>query len=299
MKQTPYKRLDSLDVLRGFDLFMLTMVGGLVWVTANNVDLPWLTKFALANFEHVDWEGFAPWDLVMPLFMFMAGVSMPFAFSGYFKGEVSAGRMYWRITRRLLLLFLLGAVVQGNLLEFDWHRLRLFSNTLQAIGVGYFFTAIIVINVRDVKWQAGITAALLAVFWICLALFGDYTPHGNFADKVDAAVLGHWRDCVTWDETGWHFRDEYTYTWIFSSLNFTATVLLGWFAGLVLKGDKLSGCRKCLSLVAGGIVMIAAGRIMGRWHPIIKHIWSSSMTLYAGGICWVLMGIFDLVVDVC
>lgn len=295
-----YKRLDSLDILRGFDLFMLIMVQGLCWLVANNVDIPWFQHFCAANLEHVVWEGFCAWDMVMPLFMFMAGVSMPFAFASYLRGEVPAGKMYWRITRRLILLWLLGMLVQGNLLDLDWHTLRFFSNTLQAIAIGYFFTAIIVMNVRKVKWQVVITVALLAIFWICMALFGDYTPRGNFADKVDALLLGHWRDCMNWNElTGeWEFWQPYTYTWIFSSLNFTVTVMLGYFAGLILKNGKSTQNRKWLTLVLGGVALIIAAKIMGIWHPIIKRVWSSSMTLLSGGICWIMMGVFYLIVDV-
>ena len=52
-----------------------------------------------------------------------------------------------------------------------------------------------------------------------MTFFGDFTPGGNFAEKVDRLVLGQFRDGVYWGEDGnWHFSPYYTYTWIWSSL---------------------------------------------------------------------------------
>ena len=75
---TNYKRLESLDVLRGFDLFCLVALCGILHSLRPVIATSWYDSF-LWNFSHVAWEGFSPWDLVMPLFMFMAGVSMPFS----------------------------------------------------------------------------------------------------------------------------------------------------------------------------------------------------------------------------
>ena len=69
-----YQRLESLDVLRGFDLFCLVALEGVLHSLGRAIDAPWYNDF-LWGFSHVQWEGFSSWDLVMPLFMFMAGVS--------------------------------------------------------------------------------------------------------------------------------------------------------------------------------------------------------------------------------
>ena len=44
--------------------------------------------------------------------------------------------------RRVLVLWILGMVAQGNLLDFDLSKLYLFSNTLQAIAVGYLVASL-------------------------------------------------------------------------------------------------------------------------------------------------------------
>ena len=61
------QRLESLDVLRGFDLFCLVALEGIMHPLAHAIDAPWFDYF-MWNFTHMDWEGLSPWDLVMPLF---------------------------------------------------------------------------------------------------------------------------------------------------------------------------------------------------------------------------------------
>ena len=42
----------------------------------------------------------------------------------------------------MLILWIFGMAVQGNLLAFDYSKLYLFSNTLQAIAVGYLVASL-------------------------------------------------------------------------------------------------------------------------------------------------------------
>ena len=111
------KRLASFDILRGFDLFLLVFLQPVLWSVLSRCDSP-LAQSVLYHFDHEVWEGFRFWDLVMPLFLFMSGISMPFAFARYLRGEWPMGRAYRKVVRRFVVLFLLGMVVQGNLLSF-------------------------------------------------------------------------------------------------------------------------------------------------------------------------------------
>lgn len=135
------KRLASLDILRGFDLFLLLFVGPVVSSLAAVSDAEWTSTLAY-HFDHAAWDGLRMWDLVMPLFMFMAGVSMPFAL----RKEVKGAGIWRRILKRVILLFILGMVVQGGLLTFNWERFTLYTNTLQAIGFGYGIAAVLLLT---------------------------------------------------------------------------------------------------------------------------------------------------------
>ena len=187
-------RLASLDILRGFDLFLLVFFQPVFVALGQQLDLPFLNRLVY-QFDHEAWVGFHLWDLVMPLFLFMTGASMPFSLSKYKISSAGCQFVYRRIFRRVVLLFLFGMIVQGNLLGFDSQHIYLYSNTLQAIAVGYLIAAIIQLHF-SFKWQIIITLLLLLVYWIPMTFCGDFTPQGNFAEQVDRWVLGRVRDGV-------------------------------------------------------------------------------------------------------
>lgn len=288
-------RLASLDILRGFDMFLLVFFQPVLVAAGEAADVPWLNDI-MYQFDHQVWEGFRFWDIVMPLFMFMCGAAMPFSFARY-SADSSRWPLYTRILKRVVVLWLIGMVVQGNLLAFDSSSLRLYSNTLQAIAAGYLLGSLIILNL-SFRWQIVATLALLVIYWIPMTFCGDFTPEGNFAEMVDRAVLGRWRDGVYWDTAGnWHFYQPYTYTWIWSSLTFAVTVMLGYFAGCIVKKRPRSAAT-AMTLAAWGAVLIIVALL---WHwqmPIIKRLWTCSMTLFAGGACFLLMAVFFWWIDV-
>ena len=144
------QRLASLDILRGFDLFLLVFLQPVLVSLGACVDSS-VMNAVLYQFDHEVWEGFRFWDLVMPLFLFMTGVSMPFSFSKY-EREENRWFIYKKVLRRFVILFLLGMVVQGNLLGLDFKYIRLYSNTLQAIAAGYLIAALIQLNFKRADW---------------------------------------------------------------------------------------------------------------------------------------------------
>ena len=162
MEKKKLNRLESLDVLRGFDLFCLVVLEMVLHLLAHAIDMPWFNSF-MWGFSHVEWEGFSTWDLVMPLFLFMAGVSMPFSLSRY-KDMPDKMAVYRRIGKRVLLLWVFGMMCQGNLLALDPDRVYLYSNTLQSIAMGYLIASLLFLHVR-IRVQIGIAASLLLIFW--------------------------------------------------------------------------------------------------------------------------------------
>lgn len=294
--QHQFKRLESLDILRGLDLFLLVFFQPVLMQVCRHSSAPWLQTLG-RWFSHADWEGLRLWDMVMPLFLFMAGASMPFAFSKY-KTSGDKRPVYRKILKRFVILFLLGMVVQGNLLGLDPLYLRLYSNTLQAIASGYLIASMLMLHL-GLRAQVAATCLLMLVYWLPMHFCGDYTAEGNFAEMVDRLVLGRWRDGVWWDEQGqWHFSPGYTYTWVWSSLTFGATVMLGALAGHVIKTGSARGNATALRLFATAAFLLLAGYVHGMHIPVNKHLWTTSMVLISGGWCWALMALSYWVVDV-
>ena len=286
------KRLMSLDVLRGLVLFMLVFFQPVLWSLGQVVDKPWMDA-VLYHFDHETWQGFRVWDMVMPLFMFMAGASIPFSMEKY---RTDKKKAYSRIVRRVLLLWILGMVVQGNLLGLDPKYFRYFSNTLQAIAAGYLISSLLYLNLKP-KWQIVSVLVLLLLYWAPTTFLGDFTPEGNLPMRIDKLILGRHMDGVSYDAAGqWHYADWYTYTWIFSSLTFAVTVMLGTLAGQIIKNgiDKKKNASR---LILCGVSLVVIALVWSLQMPIIKRIWTCSMALYAGGFSFILLGLFHYFVD--
>ena len=291
------KRLASLDILRGADLFLLLFLGPVLHSLCEVY--PESTGWLARQTAHADWVGFTFWDIIMPLFLFMSGITIPFSMARYREGLKPDGKFYLKLLRRFAVLFLLGWIVQGNLLQWDWKMFHPFANTLQAIAVGYVVAALLFVH-TDWKWQIAAVAVLFAAYWAAFAFTGmNLDPQENVAMTVDKAVLGCHRDGVAWAGDGsWRFMKRYQYTWMLSSLNFAVTVMLGCFAGQMLRCEKRRPARRAMGVAIVGIVLVAAGLALSPLFPIIKKIWSSTMTLFSGGICFLLIALTYYIVDV-
>ncbi len=294
------KRLESLDALRGFDLFFLVALGPLMNSLARAADAEWFNNW-MGIFNHVSWEGFSPWDLIMPLFLFMSGISMPFALSRY-KSMPDKRPLLRRLGKRILLLWIFGMICQGNLLGLNPDKIYLYSNTLQAIAAGYLITALLFLFTRR-RTQLITAVLLLLIYWTAMQFIqvdgyggGNYTPQGNLAEWIDKVVLGRFRDTAQLVDGKVVVAEWYHYTWILSSLNFGVTVLTGLFAGYIAK-DKIEEKRKLKLYFGIGAIMVTMGWLWNFQMPVIKTIWTSSMVLVSSGYCFLLMGLFYYWID--
>jgi len=283
-------RLLSLDALRGFDMFWIAGGETILNTLAKALRSEWFNRHIIPQARHVRWEGFAAWDLIMPLFLFMVGAAMPFSLARRLERGDGKTRIYCHVLMRVAILWILGMIAQGRLLEYDLSRIRLYSNTLQAIAAGYLISTIMLLHLRT--WaQAVVTVCLLLIYWALLMWIpvsghgaGQLTEQGNLAIYLDKLILGP-------------YQDGTPYTWILSSMTFAATVMMGAFAGQFLRSGK-GNWTKVLSLAGAGLACVLAGWAWGQVFPIIKHIWTSSMVLFAGGWSLLLLAVFYLLIDV-
>lgn len=285
-------RLLSLDGLRGFD--MLWIIGGQFLI--HGLAKVWPDRFwtgLSAQFEHVPWQGLHAFDVIWTLFMFMVGVSMTFSLAKRKRMHESHRTLYGHAVKRAVLLFVLGMIVQGNLLQFNLSTFHPFYSVLHGIAVGYLIATIVTLNFK-VKGQAIMTAIFLLSYWILLLTIpvpsvgrGVLTPYGNAATYIDHLVFGRFSYVPAGQEN----------TWILSYLGFASSVLLGVLAGEILLSVR-SKKMKCLMLYGYSAGLIVLGLIWSLWLPIIKLLWTSSFVLVAGGISCLLMATFYLVIDV-
>ena len=282
------RRIVSIDALRGLDMVLLSGGAAVLWQLCragwgNEVPV-WLVR----QFRHAEWGcGFTCWDLVMPLFLFITGCSMPIAFSRYrAQGRL---RTMWRVLRRVVLLFVLGMVVQGNLCSGEPEHMSLFCNTLQAIAAGYLVSAV-VLMFWNWRGQLASCLVLMAAYWALLRFVpyngqpaGLFRPDNNLAYYIDCALQGHWQDGTP-------------YTWILTTLNFGAITLMGVLGGGVI--FRMPGLRAAGVLSVSGVLCLGAAMLLEYDTPLIKHLFTTTMVLWSGGWCLLLLAGFHVVFDI-
>ena len=137
-------RLQSLDVLRGFDMFWIVGGGSLIVALAATLKWGWLDVVA-EQLEHVPWAGFHFEDLIFPLFMFISGVAIPYAITA--KVELGANRkdLFKKIVKRGLLLVVLGIIYNGALKNgFENMRVLLNEFSSNAVVIVYQDTPLMI-----------------------------------------------------------------------------------------------------------------------------------------------------------
>ena len=285
----PNQRLVSLDALRGFTMFWI-MGGRELALALVACTFPAWFDVAETQMTHPRWQGFVTWDLIMPVFLFVVGTAMPFAFARRFEDGEALWPTYLRIVRRVAVLWILGMVAQGTLLKYQWHGLEFYSNALQAIAAGYLVTSLALLHLSRSR-QIMLIVLLVVTYWALLAFVpfaghpaGTYEKTANVARYVDELVLGT-------------HRADHKFAWIITSMGFAATVLLGAQAGHLLR-SWLPASRKLALLVAIGLTLLSVGWLWSYWVPLNRHLWTSSMILWAGGWSFLLLALFYGVIDV-
>jgi predicted acyltransferase len=283
------RRLVSLDILRGADMFLLTVIGPFVWALDKSFGLP---KGVLAQFDHA-WGGFTLWDIIMPLFIFMSGAAVPFAM----KGRLDDGRARWRYWRHVLsrfaVLWILGMVAQGRLLTLDANLISPFDNTLQTIAVGYLACALVYrIPSRAVRFA--VPAALALFYTLVLAFLGDYSKDGNAA-----ALFENWFVPFTVPATSRVLElADPGYTWWATIPMFGAMTLCGMAATNILMDESAPQARRLARLSIAGASLLAFGWAASPWIPAVKHIYTVTFTAQAMGWCMLLLAALYFVADV-
>ena len=288
------ERLLSLDALRGFDLFWIVGGHGVLVALFKLTEWGWLGAID-AQLKHVDWNGFQAYDLIFPLFLFMAGVSTPYSLTRRLT-EGARGEVIRKVILRGLILVLLGIIYNNGLQWKGLENMRL-GSVLGRIGLaGMFAQLIFVFNYETPKRLWAWLAGILLGYWAMLSFGhapgfapGDLTMEGNFASYVDRLLLPGKLHKGIHDPEG-----------LLAVLPAIGNALLGILAGLWLRrsAEEVSGDRKAAGLAIAGIVLLAVGGLWSFVFPLNKNLWTSSFVLWTCGWSSLLLASFYWLIDV-
>ncbi len=310
----------SLDALRGFDMFWI--VGAAAFLEAlHNLSVNPVTNLLITEFSHQEWEGFHFYDLIFPLFVFIAGVSLTFSLD---KAVARHGRggAWLRLGRRCGLLVLLGLFYYGGLSR-RWPDIRL-TGVLQLIGVSSFLAgSIYIVGRRNPRVLLGAFLAVVLGYWALMAFVPFPDMHLNkeslsqLAAKVgsnDPALLAQAVPRVhgVYSE-GYNLANYFDYRFLPGRREYgdgtyeaqgpiemvvaTSTCLLGILAGLWLRRDNRDA-RRVIGLLGAGAASVVLGFALAPVFPVVKKIWSPTFVLVAGGYSAMLLGTFYYIVEV-
>jgi predicted acyltransferase len=265
------------------------------------------------NTNHVPWQGCSLHDLIQPAFSFLVGAALPFSLASRRARGETFGRMLGHAVWRSAALMLLGIFLRSLGRSRTYWT---FEDTLTQIGMGYTFLFLLAFTSLRVQIVAFVT--ILVAFWGAFALYPlpgpdfDYTKVGVRADwpHLYTGFLAHFNknSNLAWAFDVWFlnlFPREKPFLFNsggWSTLSFIptlATMMLGLWCGEWLKSARPAS-EKLKGLIAAGAALTLAGLALQWLHvsPIVKRIWTSSYTLYSGGLVILLLAAFYAAIEI-
>ena len=285
------QRLYSLDALRGFDMFWIMGAEEIVHSLANATGSSFWNGFS-NQLTHPAWNGFHFYDLIFPLFLFIAGVATPYSVGRELEKGKSRRQLLVRVIKRGLILVLLGVIYNNGLQIKPFSEVRI-PSVLGRIGLAYMFANIIYLYTKE-RAQMIWFGVLLIGYWLLLKFTaapgfapGDLTMEGNFASYIDRSIIpGHLY-------LGIHDPEG-----LMSTIPAIGTGLLGIMTGNFLKNSSVKPQTKALRLAIVGIIFLGLAQLWNLDFPINKNLWTSSFVLNVGGYSLLLLSLFYYVIDV-
>ena len=288
------KRLLSLDILRG-----ITIAGMLL------VNNPGTWSYLYRPLAHAEWIGLSPTDLVFPFFIFCMGVSMAFSLKKF--NYKMSGPLMIKITRRAVILFLIGWAVQwfGHLVRGlckgdpladavnNLDTLR-YLGVFQRLALTYFFGSLcaVLFSRKFIPWLVGI---ILVAYALILGLGHGYDfSLDNIIAQIDNSVLGTdhmyhehaYGESISFDPEG-----------LLSTLPCIAHVLIGYLVGRMILSVH-NNTERVTTMLLWGTVLLLAGWLLQYGIPCGKKMWSSTFVMITCGMAMCIQAMLIHFVDI-
>ncbi len=277
-------RVNSIDFFRGLTMFLLAGESTHLFGLFDKFDSSFM-QFLGTQFSHHEWHGIHFWDLIQPFFMFIVGVSIPFAVANrQKKGDSDQLIRRHAFKRSFLLLFIGWAIYCIGPGKIVWR----FQDVLAQLSVTYL-VAFLIRN-KSFTFQLIFTGVILLLIDLAYRFF----PVEGFNNPwVDLHNLGAW---VNNKIEG----VDKASSW--ATLNFvstTAHTVWGVMCGKLLMSEK-SPKIKIQWMLGAGLISLIIGFSLDAMEitPIIKKIATSAFIFVSGGWAILVLCLFYWLIDV-
>ena len=304
---TKSTRILAIDILRG-----ITIAGMILVNNPGN----WARIFA--PFEHAEWNGMTPTDLVFPFFMFVMGMCIYIAMKK-FDFACNKSTVY-KITKRMVLIYLVGLGIgwfakfcfrwaspleEASFGEQLWYMVWSFDSirltgVLARLAICYGITALLAVTVKHKNLPYIIVTLLVGYFIILMAGNGFAYDETNILSIADRALL---TDAHMYHDNGIDPEG------LLSTLPSIAHTLLGFMVGSLLfkttdKHSEHTDVRtgiilsKVVPLFVVGTILIFSGFLLSYGCPLNKKVWSPTYVLATCGLASTLLALLIWLIDV-
>ncbi len=284
MKSKTPDRVLSIDVFRGLTMFLLIGEFTELYSHITHESLEGSIISAIGHqLDHHQWNGLRFWDLIQPFFMFIVGLSLPFAVKSRINKSQTSKQILNHVLKRSALLLLMGwglyCIGPGKITFY-------FQNVLAQIAFTYL-VAYLIIH-RSVKFQIIFSLALLV---LAEALYRFFPVEGFNHPFVANENFGTWLDLQ-------YGGADLGGSWVsINALPTAAHTIWGVLVGQLFMNDE-SANRKLKQLFIAGVILVIVGYMMNPVTPIIKRTATSSFVIVTGGWSILTMALLYWIVDI-
>lgn len=238
-----------------------------------------------SELAHAAWNGWTFADTIFPCFLFIAGVSIALSTAARLSRGHEHTDLLRHALRRSIVIFTLGVLI--DYLRVPAHAFPYigFQEHLQLTGVLQKIAICYLVGSQIYVWTGlyGAIAGIIGLNLLYLGLVHFYPVPGcgpdslavncNFPGYLDKVVLQGFRwNSPAFDPDG-----------VGAILPAISSVLFGVVTGHVLLSEQRPLYR-FIWLLAGGILLIAAGQLLSTWIPINKQLWTTSFAVFMAGL---------------
>ncbi len=273
---------------------MFFIVGGAELIKSVCVLCPSaFTTFISEQMTHTEWHGFTFYDMIFPLFLFIAGVSFPYSLAQKRVKGYSTSKIIYSTFKRGIKLVILGLIF-NRFLSLDFTHMR-YASVLGRIGIAWML-ATFIYTVGGKNWTIGIAVFfLLGYYVLCAFVPSPSAPLGASPFSIEGSV-------ITWFDVhylpGRCLEGTYDPLGLLSTIPAVVTALLGILTGVFLKENQLPEKKKVLWLLCFATGLVIIGLAWNMLFPINKKLWTSSYVCFAGGLSLLLITLFYWIIDV-